>query len=59
MKNNIVLNAPINALSMGQVSFCILKELYKKNYEVSFNPIGNLDFSAYAVEHKFADFINK
>ena len=41
-------NGPINPLSFGNVSYNILKELYKKNIEVCFFPMGNnLDFSAF------------
>lgn len=37
----LLLNAPINALSFGNVSVNILKELYKKEIDLCFFPAGN------------------
>ena len=37
----LLVNAPINALSFGNVSVNILKELYKKNIDLCLFPIGN------------------
>jgi len=37
----LLVNAPINALSFGNVSINILRELYKKNIDLSFFPIGD------------------
>ena len=37
----LLLNAPINSLSFGNVSVNILKEIYKKNHELTFFPIGD------------------
>ncbi len=37
----LLLNAPINSLSFGNVSVNILKEVYKKNHELTFFPIGD------------------
>jgi hypothetical protein len=38
---NLTVNAPINSLSFGNVSLNILRELYKKNTELTFFPIGD------------------
>lgn len=55
----LVYSAPINSLSLGNVSFNILRELFKKNVETVLLPIGNnLDFSAYTnLEKSFIDWI--
>ena len=46
--NKLVFSAPINALSFGNVSYNILRELYKLNVDLKFFPIGkDLDFSAF------------
>lgn len=44
----LLVSAPINSLSFGNVSVNILRELYKKNIDIAFFPIGDkLDFGAY------------
>ena len=44
----LLVNAPINALSFGNVSVNILRELYKKNIDLIFFPIGEkIELSAY------------
>ena len=37
----LLVNAPINALSFGNVSVIILRELFKKNIDLTFFPIGD------------------
>lgn len=37
----LLVNAPINSVSFGNVSFNILREIYKKNYDTCFFPIGD------------------
>ena len=37
----LLVNAPINALSFGNVSVNILRELFKKNIDLTFFPIGD------------------
>ena len=44
----LLVNAPINALSFGNVSVNILRELYKKNVDLIFFPIGDkVELDAY------------
>lgn len=43
----ILLEAPLNSLSLGNVSYNILRELYQKNVDVGLWPIGKVDISAY------------
>ena len=44
---NLIYKGPLNALSFGNVSFNLLKEMFNKNMEVSIFPIGNPDVSSF------------
>jgi hypothetical protein len=57
--NKLVFSAPINALSFGNVSYNILRELYKLNIDLKFFPVGkDLDFSAFdKTEDEFKSWI--
>tara|TARA_B110000305_G_C19364920_1_gene601441 strand:+ start:148 stop:1239 length:1092 start_codon:yes stop_codon:yes gene_type:complete len=56
---NIIYKGAINSLSFGNVSYNILRELYRKKTNVAFFPIGeNLDFSAFdKVDEGFRDWV--
>ena len=43
----LILEAPLNSLSFGNVSYNIIRELHKKNVELGLFPIGDPDLSAY------------
>ena len=43
----IVYKAPLNAVSFGNVSFNLLREMYRRKMSVSFFPIGNVDIGTY------------
>lgn len=49
--------APINSLSFGNVAINLLREMWKRNYEVGIFPIGNADASAHSIEPEFANWI--
>ena len=50
----LVVHAPLNVLSLGQTSYNILRELYKKGVTVSLFPTqNNADLSAYNVNEDF------
>lgn len=55
----LLVNAPINALSFGNVSVNILRQFYKKNIELIFFPIGEkIDLEAYdKIEEGFIKYI--
>jgi len=53
----LIIESPINSLSFGNVSFNILREMYKKNVEVGLFPIGNPDFSAYSLDQSFGQWL--
>ena len=57
----LVVNAPINKVSFGNVSYNILKELYKRKEEVEviFVPLGQIDMSSFdTVDKGFIDWLN-
>lgn len=43
----ILIEAPLNSLSFGNVAYNILREFSKRDIEVGLFPIGNIDFSVY------------
>lgn len=50
----LILNAPFNSLSFGNVSYNFLKELFKREIDLSIFPISNnVDFSAFDVDESF------
>lgn len=57
----LLVNAPINALSFGNVSINILRELYKKNHEIVFFPIGEkAEIDAYdKIDPDFVKFLQE
>jgi len=56
---SFTLNVPINAVSFGQVSTLILRELYKRNTDINLLPIGNsADLSTQEVDQSFYNYIS-
>jgi len=54
----LVFKAPLNSLSFGNVSFNLLKELYKKGVETAIFPVGNVDVAAFGrQEEEFKDWL--
>lgn len=49
----LLLEAPINSLSLGNVSYNFLRELYKKDIDVGLWPIGKADLEAYQPDESF------
>lgn len=54
---NLVL--PLNSLSLGQTSFNILRELYRRKIQCTIFPKGNVDLSAYRVDPQFGAWIER
>lgn len=47
-QKKLIVNCPINSLSLGQVSYNILREIWReKQYDVSIFPFGHVDVKAY------------
>lgn len=55
-KKDLIVNAPINSLSFGNVSVNILREMFKRGLNVSIFPIGNPDISVF--DKLSPDFVN-
>lgn len=55
MKVNLEL--PINQLSLGQMSFGILREFYNRQLLPNIFPLGNVDVSAFEIDKQFADWL--
>jgi len=55
MKLNLEL--PINNLSLGQVSYGVLREIFSRQLLPNIFPIGNVDLSAYNLEKPFVDWL--
>ena len=53
---DFALHLPVNNLSFGQVSHCILREIYKRGLEPSLFPI-NEDISSFSVDQDFLKWI--
>ena len=48
--DRLVYKGPINTLSFGNVSYNLLKSMFKLNMDVAFFPIGKIDASAFSEE---------
>lgn len=56
---SLIVEAPINSLSFGNVAVNILRELYKLNLDIGLFPIGNVDLSAFKVSDDFKKHLQK
>lgn len=58
MSERLIVEGPINALSLGNVTLCLLKAAYRKGLAVDFVPVGgNLDLSAWSLESAFQSWL--
>lgn len=57
MIQRLVVTAPVSALSLGQVSYNILRELYRRKVQIAFFPIGNVDLSPFKPDPQFAQWL--
>lgn len=57
MIQKLNVRAPLNPLSLGQVSFNILRELFRRKIQVNLHPFGQPDLSAYPVEPAFGKWL--
>lgn len=57
MIQKLNLHIPLNALSLGQVSFNILRELYRRKIQCAIFPYGTPDLSAYKLDEQFGKWI--
>lgn len=55
----LIVEAPINSLSFGNVSVNMLRELFKSGVEVGLFPVGKPDLSAFALDPQFASWLQE
>jgi hypothetical protein len=53
----LVLEAPLNSLSFGNVAFNLIRELHKKGVDLRIFPIGEPDLKAYDIDTELAAYI--
>jgi hypothetical protein len=56
---SLIVEAPLNSLSFGNVSINILREFYKLDLDIGLFPIGNVDFSAFKISEDFKQYLQK
>lgn len=56
---NLIVEAPLNSLSFGNVSYNFLRELYKANIDIALFPIGEPDLSAFQPTQEFVNWLQK
>lgn len=59
METNFALNLPLNAVSFGQTSIAILKELHKRGYNPVLFPIGQIDLGAQNLSPEFGQWLQQ
>ena len=57
--SKLAFNLPLNPTSFGQVSFGILKELFKRKENILLFPIGNIDISTQNQDPEFFNWIQE
>lgn len=57
--SKLTFNLPLNSTSLGQVSLCILRELFLKKKEILLFPIGNVDISTQTQDEDFNKWITE
>jgi hypothetical protein len=55
----LLFSAPISQLSLGQVSYNFLREMWKRDYDVGYLPIGNVDLTAFQPPQEFVGWLQK
>lgn len=55
----LIINTPINPLSLGQVGYNLLRECYLRKYNIAWFPVGNTDLSAFKADQQFANWLQK
>lgn len=59
MIQRLTVHCPLNGLSLGQVSFNLLREFYKRKIQVTLFPYGQPDFSPYKVDQQFGEWLQR
>ena len=56
---DFAIECPINTVSLGQVSICILREFYKKGIRPNIFPISSVDLSSCTRDEGFDKWLNE
>jgi hypothetical protein len=56
---NLIVEAPLNPLSFGNVSYNFLRELYKANVDIAYFPIGEPDLASFQPSQDFVKWLQK
>lgn len=56
---NLIVEAPLNSLSFGNVSYNILREIYKAKLDIAYFPIGEPDLSSFSPTEDFLNWLRK
>jgi hypothetical protein len=56
---DLIVEAPLNSLSFGNVSYNILRELFKSGRKIAYFPIGDPDLSAMQPSQEFLKWLNE
>lgn len=56
---NLIVEAPLNSLSFGNVSYNFLRELHKAQVDIAYFPIGEPDLSAFQANQDFVNWLQK
>jgi hypothetical protein len=54
----LIVEAALNQLSFGNVSFNFLRELFKSGIEIAYFPIGNIDLTSFNAPSNFGEWLN-
>ena len=57
--NDFTLNLPLNRTSLGQVSICIAKEIYKRGLNPCIFPIGGIDLISHKIDKDFNSWLTE
>jgi hypothetical protein len=55
----LVFSAPVSRLSLGQVSYNLLREMWRRDYDVGFFPIGKTDLAPFQPHQDFVKWLQK
>lgn len=55
----LIVETPLNSLSLGNVGVNILREIYSRGIEIGLFPIGETDLSSYVLDKPFIDWLQK
>lgn len=59
MINKLIVHAPLNSLSLGQFSYNVVRELYRRKIQCTIFPHGNVDLSAFKNDPQFGQWLER